>query len=109
MTGSSDDSVRVQVDDIPAESRFVVRGSDGAAELEYRLNGDRLVLVHTEVPDAWEGRGVGGQLVRAALERAAANGLTLVPWCPFARHWLRSHGDEAAGVDIDWDTPPPSS
>ncbi len=52
----------IQVDDVPAESRFVVRGSDGAAELEYHVNGTRLVLIHTEVPDAWEGRGVGGSL-----------------------------------------------
>jgi uncharacterized protein len=109
VSSSNDGGVPVQVDDIPSESRFVVRGSDGAAELEYRLNGDRLVIVHTEVPDAWEGRGVGGQLVRAALGRAAANGLTVVPWCPFARHWLRGHEDEAVGVDIDWDTPAPSS
>jgi uncharacterized protein len=96
----------IEVDDVPAESRFVVRGSGGAAELEYRLNGDRFVLVHTEVPDAWAGRGVGGQLVRAALRHAAAHGLTVVPWCPFARRWLRDHADEAAGVTIDWDASP---
>jgi hypothetical protein len=106
MSSPADDIV---VDDVPDESRFVVRGSDGAAELEYRLNGDRLVLVHTEVPDAWEGRGVGGRLVRAAVRRAEAEGLTVVPWCPFARRWLRNHEDEAAGLSIDWDTQPPSS
>ncbi len=97
----------IQVDDVPAESRFVVRGSDGAAELEYHVNGTRLVLIHTEVPDAWEGRGVGGQLVRAALRRAAAAALTVVPWCPFARDWLKRHPDETAGITIDWDTPRP--
>ena len=109
MTSSSDGTVPVQVDDVPEESRFVVRGSDGAAELEYHLSGDRLFLIHTEVPDAWEGRGVGGQLVRAAIERAAANELTVVPWCPFARRWLRNHPDEvqAAGISVDWDTPRP--
>jgi uncharacterized protein len=98
----------IEVDDVPAENRFVVRGSSGAAELEYHRNGKRLVLVHTEVPDAWEGRGVGGELVRAAVRRAQAEGLTVVPWCPFARHWLRHHPDDAAGITIDWDTPRPS-
>ena len=31
--------------------------------LEYRLDGDRLELVHTEVPDELEGRGVGSRAV----------------------------------------------
>ena len=97
----------IEVDDVPAESRFVVHGSGGSAELEYQRNGKRIVLIHTEVPDAWEGRGVGGQLVRAALRRAQAEGLTVVPWCPFARHWLQTHEAEAASVTIDWDTPRP--
>jgi uncharacterized protein len=97
----------IVVDDVPAENRFVVRGSGGAAELEYHLNGKRLVLIHTEVPDAWEGRGVGGHLVRAAVRRAVDEGLTLVPWCPFARRWLQRHADVIAGVTVDWDTPRP--
>jgi uncharacterized protein len=97
----------IEVVDQPEQNRFVVRGSGGAAELQYLLEGDRLYLVHTEVPDAWEGRGVGGQLVRAALARAAANDLTVVPWCPFARSWLRGHESEAEAVTIDWDTPRP--
>lgn len=98
----------IEVVDQTDQSRFVVQGSGGAAELEYLLDGDRLYLIHTEVPDAWEGRGVGGQLVRAALRRAAANNLTVVPWCPFARSWLRSHEAEAGGLTIDWETPRPS-
>ncbi len=67
-----------------------------------------MLLVHTEVPEAWGGRGIGGRLVRAALARAKANGLTVVPWCPFARRWLQEHPDEAAAVTIDWETPRPS-
>jgi predicted GNAT family acetyltransferase len=97
----------IEVVDETDQNRFVVQGSGGAAELEYLLDGDRLYLIHTEVPDAWEGHGVGGQLVRAALRRAAANTLTVVPWCPFARSWLRSHEAEAESVTIDWETPRP--
>jgi predicted GNAT family acetyltransferase len=94
--------------DVPAEGRLVVRGDDGReAELVYRRQGDRLVLIHTGVPDEWAGRGVGGRLVGAALQRARSEHLTVVPWCPYARHWLRHHHDEAAGVTVDWDTPLP--
>jgi predicted GNAT family acetyltransferase len=62
------------------------------------------VLVHTEVPEQLGGRGIGGQLVRAALEWAARDGLVIVPWCPFARKWLTDHPEATAAVGIDWAT-----
>ena len=65
------------------------------------------MLVHTEVPDEWGGRGIGGRLVRAALAPGRGHDLIVVPWCPFARRWLHEHPDEAAAVTIDWDTPRP--
>ncbi len=92
------------VDDAAA-SRFVIRDGGAEAELVYALEGDRILLVHTSVPEEWGGLGLGGRLVRAALERAESNGLTVVPWCPFARRWLRDHPDAAAAVTIDWGTP----
>ena len=94
------------VDDIAA-SRYVLREGGSEAELIYVLDGDRLLLVHTEVPEAWGGHGIGGRLVRTALARAQADHLTVVPWCPFARRWLQEHPAEASAVTIDWETPRP--
>ncbi|MDQ1439166.1 MAG: uncharacterized protein QOK43_2795 [Acidimicrobiaceae bacterium] len=91
----------------PEELRFVVEVDGALAELVYELQPSRLVLVHTEVPDALAGRGIGGRLVRAAVERSAAEHLTVVPWCPFARRWLAEHPDVASTLTIDWGTPPP--
>jgi len=102
------DPAAAEVVDATEENRFVIRGDDGLeAELVYLAREGLLVLIHTGVPEEWGGRGIGGRLVRAALERARAEGLTIVPWCPFARRWLRDHDGETAGVTIDWDTPPP--
>ena len=98
----------LDVVDLPAEGRFVIRGNRDEAELVYLLQGDRLILVHTEVPEAWSGHGMGARLVRAALRRARAESLTVVPWCPYARRWLKEHPDEAAGVSIDFHTPRPA-
>jgi predicted GNAT family acetyltransferase len=95
------------VTDNPEASRFELSVEGHLAELVYRHRADRLILVHTGVPDELGGRGLGGVLVRAAIDRAAAEGLTVVPWCPFARAWLEKHPDEAARVTIDW-SPPPS-
>lgn len=87
------------VDDSAAH-RFVLDTDGHRAELVYRRVGDRLVLVHTEVPDALGGRGIGGRLVRAAVDSARIRGLTVVPECPFARQWLERHPDVAGTVVV---------
>ena len=94
------------VDDRERE-RLVVVGEGGAeAELFYERDGDRLYLIHTEVPPAFRGQGTGGRLVAAALAVASDEGLTIVPWCPFARRWLRAHPDRVGNVTVDWEAQP---
>lgn len=83
-----------------AGHRFVLEIDGYEAELVYKLRGDRLVLIHTGVPDELGGRGLGGVLVQAAIDRAAAEGLTVIPECPFARSWLEKHPEQAARVTI---------
>jgi predicted GNAT family acetyltransferase len=82
--------------------RFELSRDGALAELVYERDGDQLVLVHTGVPDALEGRGIGGLLVRAAIDVAEREHLVVVPKCPFARGWLERHPDVAARVRIDW-------
>ncbi len=93
------------VDDV-AHHRFVAEVEGSMARLEYELDGGRLILVHTGVPEQLGGRGLGGHLVQAAVARAARDGLTVAPWCPYARKWLQDHPDAAASVRIDWSAPP---
>lgn len=89
------------------EGRLVVEEGRSVAELVYEIDGDRLVLVHTGVPEEMGGKGVGGALVREAVAKAAQAGLTIVPWCPFARRWLRRNPHSAETVTIDWSSEPP--
>jgi predicted GNAT family acetyltransferase len=91
-----------QVTDNQAKSRFEADFGGSVAELLYRQNGNRLVLIHTEVPEQLEGHGIGGALVTAAIDRAVRDGMTVVPLCPFARGWLERHPDVASRVTIDW-------
>jgi hypothetical protein len=90
------------VTDNHAAERFELTSDGHLAELVYRVEGDHLRLVHTGVPDELGGRGLGGVLVRAAVDRAEREGLTIIPDCPYARSWLEKHPDEAARVTIDW-------
>lgn len=95
----------VVVTDNRDASRLEIHADGGLAELIYRTRAGRLVLIHTEVPDALGGQGLGGRLVEAAINKAARDGMTLVPLCPFARSWLQRHPDEAASVTLDWAEP----
>jgi uncharacterized protein len=91
------------------QQRFVLEKDGAVGELDYEVDGDRLFLLHTEVADAFRGQGVAGQLVTAAVSRAIDEGLTVVPWCPYARRWLHDHPDVAATVAVDWSTPRPKA
>jgi predicted GNAT family acetyltransferase len=89
------------VDDV-ANDRFTLTEDGHVAELLYHVHGDRLTLIHTEVPEDLGGRGIGGLLVQAALTRARRDHLTIVPNCPYARGWLEKHPDATEGITIDW-------
>jgi uncharacterized protein len=90
----SDEQVRV-VDD-PARERFeVLVDGEPAGRAVYRLRPGTIVFVHTEIDDAHGGRGLGGTLVRAALDSARARGLHVVASCPFVRSWIEKHPDYA--------------
>lgn len=45
----------------------------------------KFIIDHTEVNPAFSGRGVGKQLVLAAVDYARENDLKIVPLCPFAK------------------------
>ena len=92
----------IAVRDVPAEHRFIAEDDGMFAQLIYKTAPGRLVLVHAEVPEHLAGRGIGGSLVRAALDRAVVEDLTVVPRCPFARRWLKDHPEAASTARIDW-------
>lgn len=85
----------VEVRDHPDESRFEAY-VDGelAGYSAYLLAGGTLTFLHTEVDDAYEGRGVGSALVRQALDQLRARPeIRVAASCPFVRAWLRKHPD----------------
>lgn len=61
------------------------------AQACYRREGDTLVLHHTEVPPALQGRGVAAALVAAALGHARAERLRVRPTCSYVAAYMRRH------------------
>lgn len=99
MAENVEDPSTPDVVDNDAHRRLEVVQGDERAELGYRVDGNQLVVEHTEVPESWGGQGVGGRLVLAAASKAAREGLELESECPFATKWMDKHPDEvrAAG------------
>ena len=90
------DSDDVRVADAPADSRFEIRvGGELAGFVTYRRHPDYIVFVHTEIFDKWEGHGLGSKLARAALDWARAEGLRVVPRCPFIAAYIKGHAEYA--------------
>jgi predicted GNAT family acetyltransferase len=83
-----------QVLDVAEWSRFEIH-VDGklAGFAVYRLGHGLITFTHTEIDDAFAGQGLGGKLVRAALDAARTSGLAVLPQCPFVRSWIQKHED----------------
>ena len=74
-----------------AERRYELETEHGLAIAVYRQQGDSLVFVHTEVPRADEGKGIGAQIVRGALDDSRKRGFKIVPACSFVAAFMRRH------------------
>lgn len=82
--------------DNPAMHRFELPlGDDEVAAAYYRLEGDQLVIIHTEVPFHLSGRGIGSSLAKAVFEEARRRGTRLVIRCPFFSAFLARHPEYA--------------
>lgn len=82
--------------------RFELAVDGETAVLEYAREGDHLVLEHTEVPEKLTGRGYGGKLARAALERARREQLRVVPHCSFVRGYIERNPEYEGLVDEEY-------
>lgn len=67
---------------------------------DYREEGGTVVLPHTEVDDAYEGKGVGSALAKGALDAITAAGKAVAPTCPFIKTWIDKHPDVAARLTL---------
>lgn len=77
------------VTDNTARSRFEMPIEGHLAFVAYRRSDGVIALNHAEVPSALEGRGIGSRLVRATLDLVRAEGLKVVPRCPFIAAFIR--------------------
>ena len=88
------------VQDAPEENRYEIRDGDRVLGVAtYHRDGDRVVFLHTKVDSDAGIPGLGGTLVRSALDDVRAQGLRVVPICPFVGGWIERHPEYRELVD----------
>ena len=58
---------------------------------DYRVDGRTVVFPHTEIAPSLRGRGLGAELVRAALDDVRGSGRTVVPACWYVAQFIDEH------------------
>jgi predicted GNAT family acetyltransferase len=71
-----------------------------AGSMTYRLAEGTIELVHTEIDDAFEGKGIGSVFVHDVLDEIRRDGeRRVIASCPFVAEWIDRHPDYADLVD----------
>ncbi|MEV4213942.1 GNAT family N-acetyltransferase [Micromonospora sp. NPDC049662] len=85
------------VEDNPAKNRFEILVDDALAGFTaYLQRGDDvLVFTHTQVDPGFQGKGVGGALIRGTLDQVRDRGGRVVPQCPFVAAFIDKHPEYA--------------
>ncbi len=85
-------AAEAEVTENESESRYEIRlGDELAGFVTYERSPGKIDFRHTEVDARFEGHGIGSKLAHTVLDRARAQGLGVIPTCPFIRGWIRRH------------------
>ena len=85
--------------DNPDQSRFELRVGGALATATYRIEGHRVILIHTEVPPELSGQGIGSRLAQGVFQSLRESGRKVVVECPFMAAWASRHAEHADLAD----------
>ena len=91
------------VRDNKQEQQFeMALGAGKTAFIRYAEAGEGVVeLTHTEVPEEFEGKGIGGRLVKGTFEILRAENMRMVPSCPFIAAYVQRHPEYQSLAALD--------
>jgi predicted GNAT family acetyltransferase len=82
--------MKIENEIIDKAGRFYIKeNNETVAEMDFQYPDENtLLIVHTEVGESLEGKGVGKHLVKAAVDYAREHSLQLTATCTFAKKVL---------------------
>jgi uncharacterized protein len=78
-----------------ADHRYELTVEGHLAATYYTIADGVITFIHTEVPSELGGKGVGSALVKGALDQVRADGLKVIPQCPFVKAYIDKHPEYA--------------
>jgi uncharacterized protein len=78
-----------------AKHRYELAVDSHIAASYYEVAGGVITFLHTDVPPELGGRGIGSRLIKGALDQVRADGLKVIPRCPFVKAYIDKHPDYA--------------
>lgn len=73
------------------QQQFETDADEDLSVLVYRLQGNNIALMHTEVPEKLSGQGIGSALVKYGLEWSKEHYKKVIVQCPFVASYLKKH------------------
>ncbi len=87
------DPNQIEVKNNTEEQCFEVILEDKIAMVVYRMDGNTIIFVHTEVPPEFEGMGIANKMAHVALEYAKAQGYRVQALCPYIAAYVQRHAE----------------
>lgn len=91
QTNAATSGAEAPIVDNVARNRYELVVDHHLAFVAYERTPGTIRFIHTVVPKALEGRGIGSRLAKYVLDKARADGEKVIPQCPFIAAWLRKH------------------
>lgn len=74
-----------------AANRYELALDGGTAFADVREIDGKMIFFHTEVPHSLRGHGIGGRLIKAALDDVRQKGRKVVPRCWFVAQFIEQN------------------
>jgi predicted GNAT family acetyltransferase len=84
------------------QQRFEMPVGDQLAFIVYRWEHGKLALMHTEVPEEAEGKGIASSLAKFVFEKAKQDQRKILVYCPFISTYLKRHPEYKELVEKDY-------
>jgi len=91
-------SIELKLNDQQRGAFVIDEGTQRLAEMGIAIQGDNLVVYHTQVSDALRGQGVASKLFNTMIDYTRKNKLKVIALCPYVQKQLMRHPEQYADI-----------